>query len=50
MDFFEQLFLLIDFLVHFLPLLFIFVIFIVPWIVYICIKKPFYKSIYGKVV
>ena len=50
MDFFEQLFLLIDFLVHFLPLLFIFVIFIVSWIVYICIKKPFYKSIYGKVV
>ena len=50
MYFFEQLFLLIDFLIHFLPLLFIFVVFIVSWIVYICIKKPFYKSIYGKVI
>ena len=50
MNFFEQLFLLIDFLIHFLPLLFIFVVFIVSWIVYICIKKPFYKSIYGKVI
>ena len=50
MHFFEQLFLLIDFLIHFLPLLFIFVVFIVSWIVYICIKKPFYKSIYGKVI
>jgi len=28
MNFFEQLFLLIDFLIHFLPLLFIFVVFI----------------------